>query len=91
MIERFHGTLDDRVNAMRGLKSHETMVLRGFRLHYNFLRPHEALDYITPAEASNIHLPFTDGWGDLITWAIHWKNQPKGNGGDIEIELVPEN
>ncbi len=92
LIERFHGTLDDRVNVMRGLKSQNTKVLRGFRIHYNFLRPHESLDGITPAEAAGIHLPFEDGWGDLIAWATTYQNLPgEDDDGDyVEINLVFE-
>ncbi|MFQ6060550.1 MAG: DDE-type integrase/transposase/recombinase [Thermoplasmata archaeon] len=91
MIERFHGTLDDRVDVMRGLKSHNTKVLRGFRIHYNWLRPHESLDYKTPAEAAAINLPFEDGWGDLIRWAVYRQNKPENGNESAEIELVAEN
>ncbi|MBI5001064.1 MAG: DDE-type integrase/transposase/recombinase [Euryarchaeota archaeon] len=81
MIERFHGTLDDRVKPMRGLKSPDTAIPRGFRIHYNFFKPHEGIDYITPAEAAGIHLPFNDGWGNLMTWATYYQamNNTKDN------------
>ncbi|HYM40764.1 MAG TPA: DDE-type integrase/transposase/recombinase, partial [Thermoplasmata archaeon] len=73
-IERFHSTLKGRYNGMRGLKNPETghVLLKGFIIQYNYLRPHEALDDLTPAEASGIKLPFEDGWANLIDWAtIH--------------------
>lgn len=69
LIERWHGTLEDRITAMRGLKSPTSQVPRGFVIDYNFLRPHLSLGGITPAQAAQISLPLNDGWGDLMTWA----------------------
>ena len=72
-IERWHGTLKDRLRSMRGLVSPKTQVLKGFVIHYNFLRPHSSLGNATPAMAAQINLPFTDGWGDLISWSTCWQ------------------
>jgi transposase-like protein len=72
IVERWHGTLKDRTKAMRGLVSPETMVLKGFGIQYNFLRTHSTLR-MTPAEAAQIHLPFENGWGDLIRWSTNWE------------------
>ncbi len=73
VIERWHGTLEDRVTAMRGLKSPLTPIPRGFAIDYNFLRPHMSLDGLTPAQAAGIQLPFNDGWGNLIAWATVYR------------------
>ena len=67
-IERFHSTLKDRLKPMRGLKN-PNAVMDGFRIHYNYIRPHQSLKGKTPAQASGIDLPFNDGWGNLIDWA----------------------
>lgn len=69
LIERWHGTLEDRITAMRGLKSPHTRIPRGVAIDYNFLRPHLSLGGKTPAQAAQIELPFNDGWSDLLTWA----------------------
>jgi hypothetical protein len=69
-IERFHSTLKDRLKPMRGMQNPHA-VLDGFRIHYNYLRVHQSLDGQTPAQASGIELPFTDGWGNLIDWATY--------------------
>lgn len=91
LIERFHGTLEDRVDGMRGLVSPETAIPRGFVLYYNFLRPHTSLSGRTPAEASGIDLPFEDGWGDLVRWSTTFDARKRwnGNGQGLEIDLVP--
>lgn len=60
LIERFHGTLKDRLKVMRGLKSPETadFLIKGWLVFYNYIRPHESLDDKTPAEVAKITLPF---------------------------------
>ena len=73
LIERWHGTLEDRITPMRGLKSPRTQVPRGIAIDYNFLRPHLSLDGRTPAQAAQIDLPFNDGWGNLLTWATVYR------------------
>ena len=66
LIERFHGTLKDRLKVMRGLKSPETahFLIKGWLVFYNYFRPHEGLDGKTPAEAARVKLPFRN-WLDV--------------------------
>lgn len=89
MIERWYGTLKDRTKPMRGLEIPETAILKGWPIHYNFLRPHESLGGRTPAEASGINLPFEDGWGDMIHWATVFNTKSQFDGDGLEIELMP--
>ena len=67
LIERFHGTLKQRINVMRGLKTPETaqVILDGFVVHYNFFRHHMTLGPFTPSEMAGIKLPFNT-WEGLI-------------------------
>lgn len=67
LIERFHGTLKGRTKVMRGLKKPETalLFLDGWLVHYNFLRPHEALKGKTPAEKAGIEYPYKN-WLDVV-------------------------
>lgn len=65
-IERFHGTLKQRTKVMRGLKNLETAVdfVNGWLVHYNYLRPHDALDDKTPAEVAGVKFPYKN-WADI--------------------------
>jgi len=72
IIERLQGTIKGRTKVMRGLKSYETakLVMEGFGVHYNFIRPHESLEtktdkYVTPAEKAGVNLP-CDDWLKMI-------------------------
>ena len=60
IVERFHGTLKDRLKVMRGLKSPETahFLIKGWLVFYNYFRPHEGLGDKTPAEVAGAKLPF---------------------------------
>lgn len=66
LIERWHGTLKDRTKVMRGLKDIESAIhfTDGFLVHYNFFRPHEALEGKTPAEVAKVDY-HVKNWGEL--------------------------
>ena len=51
---------------MRGLKNIETAhdFVNGWLVHYNYLRPHTALDDKTPAEVAGIDFPYKN-WADI--------------------------
>lgn len=72
LIERFHGTLKDRTKVMRGLKDIKTakLITQGWLIHYNYIRPHEALKNKTPAEIAGIKFPHRH-WQDIVA-----KKQP---------------
>jgi len=65
-IERFHETLKQRTKVMRGLKNIETAhdFINGWLVHYNYLRPHSALNDKTPAEVAGIDFPH-ENWADI--------------------------
>jgi putative transposase len=70
LIERWHGTLKDRTKSLRGLKSVETAnkFLDGFLSWYNFMRPHESLNGMTPAEKAKIQYT-AKSWSDVVRTA----------------------
>jgi transposase-like protein len=67
LIERFHSTLKARTKVMRGLKSLDSArdILQGWLVHYNYLRPHEALKGRTPAQKAELKYPFKN-WLDIV-------------------------
>lgn len=56
LIERFHSTFRERDKTMRGFKGKEQLFADGFRNYYNFIRSHQALNGLTPSQASGIEL-----------------------------------
>ncbi|PVV84019.1 DDE-type integrase/transposase/recombinase [Dehalogenimonas alkenigignens] len=66
-IERWHSTLKERTKVMRALRDVESALgfTDGFIAYYNFIRPHEGLDGLTPAEAAGIHYD-ANTWGKVI-------------------------
>jgi putative transposase len=50
LIERFHGTLKARTEIMKGLKTRKSaqLILNGWLVFYNYLRPHEGLGGKSP-------------------------------------------
>jgi transposase-like protein len=66
IAERLHGTLKDRTKNMRGMKAYEStnLLLEGWSVHYNCVRPHQSLGGKTPAQAARMNIPNT--WKGLI-------------------------
>jgi len=58
IIERYHGNWRERDKVMRGLEDMENSqeLLENYRTYYNFLRKHQGLENITPAQMAGIHL-----------------------------------
>jgi hypothetical protein len=65
-MERFNGEIRDREKVMRGLKKPETPIIPGYQIYHNYVRPHEALDGKTPAEACGIQVKGENKWLTLI-------------------------
>jgi transposase-like protein len=65
-MERLNGEIRDREKVMRGLKKPETPIIPGYQIYHNYIRPHEALDGKTPAEACGIEVQGENKWLTLI-------------------------
>ena len=65
-MERFNGEVRDREKVMRGLKKPDTPILKGYQIFHNYVRPHEALDGKTPADACGIKVEGKNKWMTLI-------------------------
>jgi transposase-like protein len=70
LVERLHGTEKERTKTMRGFGNDAgaSMLMEGFRVHYNLVRPHQSLG-TTPAVAAG--LPDVGGfrWKEIILQA----------------------
>ncbi|MGI0021076.1 MAG: integrase core domain-containing protein [Nitrososphaera sp.] len=57
-VERLNGTVRDREAPMRGMDRAESAqeLMNAMRIHYNFIRPNQAIGDQTPAEAAGINL-----------------------------------
>ncbi len=69
-IERLNGTVRERTKIQRGWKTMETPLAEGQRIHYNFVKPHEALDGQTPAQAAGVGIQNKDKWLELLKRAL---------------------
>ncbi|MGH9979030.1 MAG: hypothetical protein ACRD8Z_24845 [Nitrososphaeraceae archaeon] len=51
---------------MRGLKIADTSVLPGYQIYHNFIRPHDGIGNLTPAEMCGIKIQGDNKWVTLI-------------------------
>ena len=65
-MERLNGEICDREKTMRGLKKTDTAIPKGYQLYHNYVRPHEALDGKTPADACGIMVQGENKWKTII-------------------------
>ena len=61
-----NGEIRDREKVMRGLKKVDTPILQGMQIFHNYVRPHEALHGLTPADACGIEVIGNNKWLTLI-------------------------
>ena len=76
-VERLHNTIRERTKVMRGLHNDKTATAfnDGFKAYYNFIRPHQALNGKTPAEAAGINLKLgKEKWLDIIRNSVNAKS-----------------
>jgi putative transposase len=76
MIERFHGILKQRTDAMHHFKDIDTarLITEGWLIHYNFFKEHESLGNVSPAQHMKTKLPFSD-WEDIVRGFDYTKEQ----------------
>ncbi len=69
-IERLNGTLRERVKVQRGWKNHNSKIAEGQRIHYNFVKPHAALEGQTPADMAGVGVEGQNKWLSLLKAAL---------------------
>ena len=82
-MERMNGEVRDRERTMRGLKTVDTPILKGYQVFHNFIREHEGLKGRTPSEACGIEIKGDNKWKTLIENAS-LNHQPKVNKEKLE-------
>ena len=65
-IERLNGTVRERVKVQRGWKTFKTPIAEGQRIHYNFVKPHMALEGQTPAQVAGVGVDSKNKWLALL-------------------------
>lgn len=68
-IERLNSSIREREKVVRAFKNPETAkkILDGWQIYYNYIRPHQTLNGLTPAEASGLKLDLgRNKWLGLI-------------------------
>ncbi len=69
-IERLNGTVRERVKVQRGWRSMKTPLAEEQRIHYNFVKPHEALEGQTPTQVASVGIEGRDKWLSLLKCAL---------------------
>ena len=65
-MERMNGEFIDREKVVRGIKKDDSVLISGYQMYHNYLRPHMALDGQTPAEKCGIKIEGDNKWLTLI-------------------------
>ncbi len=68
-IERLNGTVRDRVKPMRGFGNGYSaeIMTNAFRNYYNFIKPHNSLGGLTPAQVAGIGVEDSENkWSELL-------------------------
>jgi transposase InsO family protein len=69
ILERLNGTFRERTKVMRSLNGDLTAAqfLDGMRLYYNYIRPHQGIDGMTPAQMAGIPIDLMGNrWEKMI-------------------------
>ena len=69
-MERLNGEFRDREKVVRGIKKVDSVIIDGYQLYHNYVRPHMALDGNTPADMCGIEIQGLNKWRTIIENAI---------------------
>lgn len=70
-LERYHGTFREFDKIRRAFKGNEKEMTQAFRLYYNFIKKHQALNGKTPSQVADIDLELGQNrWLDLLKMSL---------------------
>ena len=78
-MERLNGEFRDREKVMRGIKTVDSPILKGYQLFHNYIRPHMGLEGKTPADACGITVEGENKWLTIIQNAAYPPKMDKEN------------
>ncbi len=64
----------------------ESAIAEGQRIHYNFVKPHQTLEGMTPSQRA--YIPIENKWSELLKLAL--TNQLRTSGLDFHRQPDPE-
>jgi hypothetical protein len=70
-MERLNGEIRDREKTMRGVKTTDSVALKGIQLYHNYFRQHEGLAGKTPADVAGIKIEGKNKWITVIQNAVN--------------------
>ena len=65
-MERLNGEIRGREKVVRGIKKDDSVLIGGYQMFHNYLRPHMGLNGKTPAEACGVKIEGDNKWITLI-------------------------
>jgi len=65
-MERLNGEFRDREKVVRGIKKDDSVIIDGYQLYHNYVRPHMALSGKTPADKCGIIIEGNNKWKTII-------------------------
>jgi transposase-like protein len=65
-MERLNGEFRDREKVVRGIKKDDSVLIGGYQMYHNYLRPHMALNGKTPADKAGIEIKGDNKWMTII-------------------------
>jgi transposase-like protein len=65
-MERLNGEIRDREKVFRGLKKEDTLIIDGYQIFHNYIRPHMGLKGETPADRCGIKIQGDNKWLTII-------------------------
>ena len=73
-MESFNGnTLRAREKVARSVKSDDSVIIPGVRIHHNFIRPHQSMKGDTPADRAGLRVMGDNPWKTIIQNAARSK------------------
>ncbi len=65
-MERLNGEFRDREKVVRGIKKVDSVIIDGYQLYHNYVRPHMELKGKTPADMCRIIIEGNNKWKTII-------------------------